>query len=636
MKSLMLLWQVAAKELAAWCGTSTTRDYKTVESRVKHEGLSFLTITLPTFGKDFQKSLDQGYVGSDQFESFSRSGGLPQFLGGFLCLVFDRVSGELLEYPSLDAIFSVRQLTLMMQKIELPTTAQRERKAFASYIECEKDLKLREREWSEADYLDFSRVSKLLFGWDSTSLFSKIEKDIDEFGVFPKHGPGKTADRVANNARFNLTTWPARLEKVFSCDYFLVANARHLDLLDRVQILEPGAEIPVRVVSVPKTLKTPRIIAMEPAHMMYVQQSIYESFVEHWGRDDLLHSFLGFDDQSPNQQLALKGSLDGSLATLDLSEASDRVSNQLVLAICKSAPSFMEAVQACRSRRADVSGHGVIRLSKFASMGSALCFPVEACVFLTCIFLGIEKELNSPLTRNVIKTFLGKVRVFGDDIIVPREFVPTVMSSLEHFGAKVNRDKSFWNGKFRESCGKEYYDGTDVSIVRIRQVLPSSRQQSTEVIATSSTRNQFYQLGLWKTCAWLDRYLAQVLGWYPVVSATSAVIGRHSILDSIYGLNGYIWDQTSLRWDGETKVNERKDRRKWNGVPFVYPSSPRYHIPLIKGYVPHATIPIDKLDGHGALLKFFLKRGDNPYEEGHLERAGRSVAVTLKLQWSAY
>jgi hypothetical protein len=56
MKSLMLLWQEVANELATWCCTSTRLDYKTVQSRVGHEGESFLTITLPNFCTDFQKS----------------------------------------------------------------------------------------------------------------------------------------------------------------------------------------------------------------------------------------------------------------------------------------------------------------------------------------------------------------------------------------------------------------------------------------------------------------------------------------------------------------------------------------------------------------------------------------------------
>jgi len=81
-KSLMLLWQELAKELAMWCSTSADRDINTVSVRTEHEGVSFLTITLPAFGKEFERALDQGYIADDQFTGFrAGSGGLPRFLG---------------------------------------------------------------------------------------------------------------------------------------------------------------------------------------------------------------------------------------------------------------------------------------------------------------------------------------------------------------------------------------------------------------------------------------------------------------------------------------------------------------------------------------------------------------------------
>jgi hypothetical protein len=227
--------------------------------------------------------------------------------------------------------------------------------------------------------------------------------------IMPKHGPGATADRLSGNRKYGQVQWPLRLESLFPAIEFIIAGWDYQRLSD-VNFVEPGAELPVRVITVPKTLKTPRIIAIEPTAMQYVQQALLEMFLEEYVKDDILTSFLGFDDQVPNQQLARKGSIDGSLATLDLSEASDRVSNQLVRTMLARFPHFAEGVDACRSRKADVPGHGVIRLAKFASMGSALCFPMEAMVFLTVIFLGIQDELNEPLTRRTLLEFVGRVR----------------------------------------------------------------------------------------------------------------------------------------------------------------------------------------------------------------------------------
>jgi hypothetical protein len=62
MKRLMSLWSRLAAEAADQCCTSASHDINTVMARVEHEGLSFLTITLPDLGKSAQSWLDQGRV----------------------------------------------------------------------------------------------------------------------------------------------------------------------------------------------------------------------------------------------------------------------------------------------------------------------------------------------------------------------------------------------------------------------------------------------------------------------------------------------------------------------------------------------------------------------------------------------
>jgi hypothetical protein len=431
-----------------------------------------------------------------------------------------------------------------------------------------------------------------------------------------------------------MRTWTRRLEHVFPMHEYLIPNYHFCDDLEKVDVLEPEAEMPVRVISVPKTLKTPRIIAIEPACMQYTQQALLGCFLEAYSRDELLPSLIGFDDQTPNQRLACQGSTDGRTATLDLSEASDRVSNQLVRRMVSRWPLLREAIDATRSRRADVPGHGVIRLAKYASMGSALCFPIEAMVFTTIIFIGIQDGLNRPLTRKDIKSFVGSVRVYGDDLIVPVDHVRTIVQRLEHFGARVGLSKSFWTGKFRESCGKEYYDGQDVSIVRVRAMPPTTIADATGVISTVSLRNQLYLAGWWRTCWWLDKRLKKMLKHFPYVAPTSPVLGRVSFL-------GY--------------QSER-----------MHPS---LFSPQVQGYVVQAKAPSDPLDGTGALLKCLLKlehripsgvlyrmvrdvagyvpgtarTEPSPWpptmgqDERHLERSGRPRRVSIKSGWwSAY
>ncbi len=595
----MLLWQEVANELATWCCTSTTLDYKTVQSRVKHEGASFLTITLPNFCTDFQKGLAAGRVDHDLFKGFTFTGGLPRFLGGFLDLVFDRGTGLLLDKPNIDAVYAVRQLTLMFGKILLPCSDARKEAAIEGYLQCEQSVKQADLDRGPQETEDFARVSRLLWA----DLFSAVDNSVANHEIVPKHGPGSTADRLSGNQKFNQTEWTERLEGVFPAGDFLLPNWRHFSNLDRINWLEPGQERPVRVILVPKTLKTPRIIAVEPTAMQYAQQGLLESFEKAVRENDNARHFVRWKSNVPNQKLARLGSLFGELATLDLSEASDRVSNQLVRVMLRNHPHLGEAVDATRSRKAEVSvagGKKIIRLAKFASMGSALCFPMESLVFMTVIFLGIERELKRPLTANDVQSFRGQVRTYGDDIIVPVRYVRSVVGCLETFGFKVNASKSFWSGYFRESCGKDYFMGEDVSVVRVRREIPTQRSNVEEIISTVSLRNQLYKRGLWRTVRWLDDVVERVIP-FPAVGENSPILGKHNY-------TGY-------------------ETGKWCSD---------LHKPLVRGMQVNAIIPKDKLDGSGALLKFFLKRSEEPFvDRRHLERYGRPEAVNIKLRWAS-
>jgi hypothetical protein len=640
MKSLTSLWSITANELAVRCCTSATRDITTVVSRTEHEGLPFLAITLADFGKAIQKWLDQGLVVPSDVPSFKRNRltGLPAFLQGFLGRVFDPCSGALLDDPDIEAIYALRQLTLMFSKIALPRTAERssnqvvtpgrERRAMSEFIQCEQEVRVSDSLLDPQFLEDFQRMSDVLYG----DVFRWMDKRLSIGNIVPKHGPGAVADKLSSNAKYSQRTWTTRLQNVFRSEDYLVPSPNfQLDSwqprcygesatahcysgsVDHVELLEPGAEIPVRVITVPKTLKTPRIIAIEPAHMQYMQQALLRVILDGLKRDDFLSTVIGSDDQTPNRVMAQLGSLSGELATLDLSEASDRVSNQHVLALFAGHPLLLEAVQATRSRKADVPGHGVQRLAKFASMGSALCFPVEAMVFLTIIFLGIEREHSAPLSSGTaVNRFRKQVRVFGDDLIVPRDYVLSVVNELSTFGYKVNVGKSYWTGRFRESCGREYYHGHDISIVKVREVLPTRRQDATGVISAVSLRNQFYWSGLWKSAGWMDTYIEKIVKFFPNVAPSSPVLGRETAL-------GYSFQKLD----------------------------PYMHSPLVKGYYVYAEPPPDPLEGAGALLKCllrlesksssnskFLPQFDVASVDGeHLERSGRPEHVNIKLGW---
>jgi hypothetical protein len=608
MKSMIDLWRVLANELARWCYTSTTLDIKTVESRVKNEGMSFLTMTLPSFGKDFERCLELGHMDDSMFLGFKRRGGLPLFLGGFLRQVFDASSGVLLDEPNKDSILAIRQLTLLFAKILHPCSNSRERGAFEGFVQIETELREWEANNTSFDYSNFRRVSRLLFA----DVFAKMDEICFVGDLYPKHGPGATADRIYGNRKFDQMKWSTRLEDIgLHYGDFCLPNWRYHNRQASVEVLDPGNEVPVKVISVPKTLKAPRIIAIEPAYMQYMQQAVLFELIELLETEGMKGSafhnlgshFLGFTDQIPNRDLACRGSVGGSLATLDLSEASDRVSNSHVIELLHGFPSFLEVVQAVRSTKANVPALGlsIYDLRKFASMGSALCFPFEAMVFTTAIFLGIEQKLGHQLDRQSILDYRGKVRVYGDDLIIPVDCVDAVLDSLARLGFKVNINKSFWNGKFRESCGGDYYAGEWVTPIRWRRDFPQSRRDVSEVISLVETRNLFYLSGFWETAGWLDEKIREILTYFPIVEPTSPALGRTSI---------------SFQYEAERMCDI-------------------FHAPRVRAWKIKSKLPANSASGEGSLLKCLdPRRGDKPFEDPrHLERSGRPSDVGINLRW---
>lgn len=165
MKSLTTLVQIILEDIENACGTSTTRDFETIARRVEDEGISFLTITLPSFGLDFERSLDQGKVASSSFHGFHRDkeGVLPRFLGGLLKLVFCSVSGVLLDKPNVCAINDIRQICLMFKKVELACTEKRTQDAYSKFVQTEHELLDAKSKMAPSLLKEFTELSRIIW-----------------------------------------------------------------------------------------------------------------------------------------------------------------------------------------------------------------------------------------------------------------------------------------------------------------------------------------------------------------------------------------------------------------------------------------------------------------------------------------
>jgi len=210
-----------------------------------------------------------------------------------------------------------------------------------------------------------------------------------------------------------------------------------------------------------------------------------------------------------------------------MSEASDRVGLEHVESMLENLPCFRKWVLACRSTRAELPDGQTIVLKKFASMGSALCFPIEALVFYTSIIASRIQAAGDRVDRRSVHHYGRDVYVYGDDLIVPADEAPVICDDLEALGFKVNRRKSFWNGKFRESCGVDAYAGQQVTPVYLRADVPTDRTDVVGLLSTMSTTEQLYSAGMWETAAALREAVEEIFGSLPEVPVNSPAVGWH-------------------------------------------------------------------------------------------------------------
>lgn len=200
-----------------------------------------------------------------------------------------------------------------------------------------------------------------------------------------------------------------------------------------------------RVEVVPKSWKTHRTIACEPDGALPFQLA-FDSYCKR--RLRRANVDLRFQDR--NQQLAKLGSIRDNLATIDLSAASDTVAYNTVAWLFPQ--QWFQYLCAFRSTHfKGAFGYG--KYSKFSSMGNGSTFVIETLVFAAACHAVGSRGYS----------------VYGDDIVIEQEFAPALLRVLKFLGFKVNPDKSFTHGPFRESCGSYWYRGVDVKPFFIRE-----------------------------------------------------------------------------------------------------------------------------------------------------------------------
>lgn len=212
-----------------------------------------------------------------------------------------------------------------------------------------------------------------------------------------------------------------------------------------------------RIVFVPKNYKTYRTIACEPTATLPFQLA-FDGYLKR----RLRRFGCDLSDQTRNQELARIGSLDGSFCTIDLSAASDSLAYETVAWLLPKDWMIQLRKLRCNRYKGEV-GDG--EYAKFSSMGNGVTFSLESLIFLALVRASGSKAGT----------------VYGDDIIIEPKYTDTLFKLLDFFGFRVNKDKSFCEGPFRESCGTDWLNGELITPFYVRQ-LPKSRSEMCHLI----------------------------------------------------------------------------------------------------------------------------------------------------------
>jgi hypothetical protein len=459
------------------------------------------------------------------------SGGLPEFpewLNPLVERFLSSMDGKYLKF--------LRQVLLFCYKIEFEPSNEQLKEAQATFENTDAEI----ANWDE----DFVSSSQGAMFASARQIVGKCIYKIDWSRILPGHGPGAVYPSCHSYDKSKFLTIYRPIETYYPhannmCgipSFWWDHYVTHDDCLVEQDVITS------RLVAVPKDSRGPRLICVHPKEAIWIQQGcrrLLEQAIT--SRNSPCHGRISFNDQTVNGNMALSSSLSREYCTLDLKEASDRISCELVKYLFGD---FAYSWISCsRAHQVKLLDGRVITLRKWAPMGNCLTFPVQSLIFYALVRAGIRSRYGENCTD---------IFVFGDDIVFPVKFYDGAVSALVRSGAIPNTAKTFRHGFFRESCGVDAFKGINVTPHRLRRLDSDTVAGAASLctLACALVKNG-YRL----TSDWIYRRVSQ--SWGPLHTS------NNPNTQGIYRYEPCTWDkllryEPSLRFNRDTHVWETR------------------------------------------------------------------------------
>jgi hypothetical protein len=502
----------AKNNIPSYRSADFRKDIETVKRRLECEGLPFATLSLPKLMQglfDLLEDRDATYPGFRVREDH------PVFLRGLIHVVMNGSEAE--KVKGLDYLYS---LAVGFKKLKGPYKKSVLAEQFGEFVKVDAEL-------AEIDLFSPDRYPILQL---ARQYVKTVIKDItlDSRKCLPRPGPGATNTPLPKHMRYRPHKLYAQIERFLpfmdgwfsSHPWDVVSQSDHYAKVFQTGIKDEPTS---RFKFVPKTAGKARGICIEENEVQFLQQAIRRVLTDKILTCPTTKRNLALNDQHTNAHLALTASIAKMYCTIDMSEASDRVSRELVSWLFQDNQELHDALMALSTKwiepPKEVDWPGSIRTNKFAPMGSALCFPV-----MTLVHYALIKAIIRLSTVQDRKHKSRSVYVYGDDIIIYNDCYTAVTDWLPRFGMKLNHSKSFHRSHFRESCGIHALHGRDITPVYVKHI--PYQQSHGELFSYLAVEHALFRKGYTETSkvhrSWIKRTQGMRM---PEVPENSDLIG---------------------------------------------------------------------------------------------------------------